>query len=227
MKQAYFIFNNISSEDYLMVNTLPSIIKAQKDIEKIEVVGHNGFLTKDNEAYKGILKIVECTITDLDNIDYICSWLDGSSNVIFSSEPDKIYRATIINQIEFKKVAVTFHTFIIQFDCQPHKYSINNNVITLTTTGTIFNNGTANSKPVIKVQGTGNIDLNINGNIINLTNVSEYVIINSDLMDAYKGTLLCNNTMNGEFPELIPGNNTISFTGAVNSIEITPNWRYL
>jgi len=227
MKQAYFIFNNISSEDYLMVNTLPSIIKAQKDIEKIEIVGRDGFLTKDNGAYKGILKTVECTIMDLDNIDYICSWLDGSSDVIFSNEPDKIYKATIINQIEFKKVAVTFHTFIIQFDCQPHGYSIDNSIITLTSAGTIYNSGSANSKPIIKVFGTGAITLTVNGNIVNLTNIVDYVTINSDLMDCYKDTLLKNNDMSGEFPIIISGNNTISWIGNVTKVEITLNSRWI
>lgn len=227
MKQAYFIFNNISSEDYLMVNTLPSIIKAQKDIEKIEVVGRDGFLTKDNGAYKGILKTVECTITDLDNIDYICSWLDGSSNVIFSNEPDKIYRATIINQIEFKKVAVTFHTFIIQFDCMPHKYLINNPIITLTSPGTIYNSGGAISKPVIKVFCTGDMSVTINSQVVNLTGISEYIEINSDLMDAYKGTQLCNNQMLGEFPVLEIGNNNISWVGDCSKLEIIPNFRWI
>jgi len=63
--------------------------------------------------------------------------------------------------------------------------------------------------------------------VVNLTNVSEYVTINSDLMDCYKDTLLKNNDMNGEFPVLIVGNNTISWTGIVTKVEITPNFRYI
>lgn len=225
--QAHFIFKNISSEDYLMVNKLPSIFKASKDIEKIIIEGRNGFLTSDKGTYSGTVKSVECTIMDLENLDFICGWLDGSSEVIFSNEPDRIYKATIINQIEFKKVAATFHTLIIQFECQPHKYSLANSIITLTSPGTVFNSGSVISKPVLKLYGTGSIDLNINSNIINLTNVSEYVVIDSELMDCYKETMLKNNDMNGEFPELIVGTNSISWTGTVTKVEITPNWRWL
>lgn len=227
MKQAYFIFNNISSEDYLMVNKLPPIIKSTKDIEKIEIQGRDGFLTQDNETYRSTIKTVECTIMDLNNIDFICSWLDGSAQVIFSNEPDKIYKATITNQIEFKKVAVTFHTLIIQFECQPHKYSIDNNPIVLSSPGTIFNPGTAISKPIIKIYGTGSIDLSINSNGIHLANVVDYVVIDSELMDAYKDTVLKNNDMNGDFPILIVGDNEISWIGSVAKVEITPNWRWL
>lgn len=227
MKQAYFIFNNISSEDYLMVNKLPPIIKAQKDIQKIEIEGRDGFLTQDNSSYKSIIKPVECTIFNLDDLDFICGWLDGSGDVIFSNEPDKIYKATLINQIPLDKIAWVFHTLLIQFDCQPHKYPIENNPIILTSSGTIYNSGNTSSKPIIKIYGNGNIDLNINSNVINLLNVSEYVTINSDLVDAYKDTMLFNNQMIGEFPELIKGNNLISWSGTVTKVEIIPNFRYL
>ena len=80
---------------------------------------------------------------------------------------------------------------------------------------------------MIKIYGAGAIDLSINGNVIHLTNVVDYVTVDASLMDAYKDTLLKNNDMIGDFPELIVGENTVSWTGTVTSIEITPNWRYL
>ena len=222
-----FIFNGIDSNDYLIVNKLPSIFKASKDIQKIEIDGRDGFLTQDNGSYKSIIKPVECSLRNLDNIDYICSWLTGSGNVIFSNEPDKVYKAIIINQIEFSKILREFHSFIIQFECQPHKYSIDNNIITLDAPQTVFNPSTVNSKPIIKLYGTGDVNLIINENIINLTNVSEYVTIDSDIQDAFKDTLPKNNDMAGEFPEFIAGTNYINWSGTVTKIEITPNWRYL
>ena len=223
----YFIFNNIDSKDYLIINKLPSIFKAERNIEKIEVEGRDGFLTIDDETYKGAIKSVECTIKDLKDIDFLCNWLNGGGEVIFSNEPEKIYKAVIINQIEFKKVFVNFHSFLIQFEVQPHKYSIGNEIITLESVGTIFNSGSANSKPIIKVFGTGAITLVVNGFGVVLTNVIDYVTIDSDLQDAYKDSLLMNNYMTGEFSELIPGTNTISWTGTVSRLEIIPNFRWL
>ena len=223
----YFIFNNIDSEDYLILNKLPSIFKATKDVQKIEIPGRDGFLTQDFGSYKSTIKTVECTIRDLSQIDFICAWLSGAGEVIFSNEPDKKYKATIINQIEFSKILREWKSFIILFECQPHKYYISNDLLTLTSPGTIFNTGTVNSKPVIKIYGTGNITLSINSIAISLTNVSSYVTIDSALMDCFKDTLLKNNDMNGEFPVLIPNNNTINWTGTVTKVEITPNWRYL
>ena len=36
-----------------------------------------------------------------------------------------------------------------------------------------------------------------------------------------------NNRMSGDFPTLSPGNSTISWTGNVTYLTVTPNWRYL
>lgn len=223
----YFMFNNVLSEDYLIVNTLPSIFKPERDVEKIEIPGRDGFLTNDLGSYKGIVKTVECTIRNLDDIDFISNWLDGGGEVIFSNEPDRKYKATIINQIEFSKILDEFRSFIILFECQPHKYSLDNDIIALTTGGTIYNKGNVKSKPIINIYGTGSITLTINGNIINLTNVVGYVTIDSELIDCYKDTLLKNNDMSGEFPELVPGNNIITWTGTVTKVEIIGNWRYV
>ena len=222
----YFIFRGIDSRDYLTVDKLPSIFKPVKDVQRIEIEGRDGFLTQDNGSYRSNIKSVECWIKDLSQIDYICSWLTGGGDVIFSNEPDKKYKATIINQIEFSKIILQYHKFIIQFDCQPHKYSIDNNPIILTAAGVILNPGAA-SKPVIKIYGAGNIDLTINSAVIHITSVVDYVTIDGELMDCYKDTVLKNNNMNGEFPVLVSGSNTISWTGIVTKVEVVPNRRWL
>jgi len=228
MDEVYFIFNNISSVDYLDIKKLPSIFKAEKDIEKIEVEGRDGFLTIDKGAYKGIIKSCECQIKHLEDIDFICSWLDGNGEVVFSNEPDKMYKATIINQIEVEQLVQgqTYHTFTVLFESQPHKYSLDNNVVTLTSVGTLYNVGSTISKPVIKVFGTGSITLTINGLNVYLTNVSEYVTLDSNLEDAFKDSVYKNTDMQGEFPVFEVGQNTISWSGSITKLEIQPNWRW-
>lgn len=229
----YFIWKGESSlYNSVIVNKLPPIITPEADIEKIPVPGRDGYLTFDYGARKGIIKPAEVTFKNasmnLENIDYIKKWLRGTDYVTFSNEPDRKYRATIISEIDFEKIITEkFRKFIILFDCQPHAYALDNNIITITGPSTILNPGTANSDPIIKVYGSGDITLTINGVNINLYNVVDYVTIDSVLVDAYKDTVLKNNDMLGDFPELIPGENSISWIGTVTKIEITPNWRYL
>ena len=225
---AFFIFKNIDSRDMgVIVNKLPSITKPEKQIEKIEIEGRDGFLTVDHGGYQGTVKTVECTL-DNGDINQICAWLDGSGEVIFSNEDDKVYKAVIINQISLDKIIPILHTFLIQFECQPHKYSVNNDVITLNSTPATINNlTTALSKPIIKVYGTGAIELTVNSNVIHLTNIVDYVTIDSEMVDCYKDSQLMNNNMLGEFPILEIGTNSISWIGTVTKIEIIPNWRWI
>lgn len=227
--KSWFIWKDINSLDLgIIINKLPSIIKAEKNISKIDVIGRNGFLTQDYNTYKPCVKSVECTIKNLENIDAICTWLDGNDNVIFSNEENRIYKATIINQIPIDKIARTYHRFIIQFECQPFKYSRNDNpIIKITETKEITNPGTVESTPVITIYGYGSIDLNINDNIINLTNVADHIIIDSEIMDCYRDGQLMNNYMKGNFPMFKVGTNKISWMGNVQRIEIKPNWRWL
>lgn len=228
MPELNFIFKNISSLDMgIMVNALPPIIKAARDINKVVIPGRDGFLTEDFETYQEIIKPVECAILDITKIDQILAWLDGSGEVIFSNQNDRKYQGSIINQIPFERVMRKWYKFIVIFDCQPFARMLENLDITLTAPGSIYNGGSYKSRPVITVYGTGSIDLTINNKVVHFTNVSEYVTIDSDLMDCYKNTALKNSDMIGDFPELLPGENTISWIGTVTSVEITPNWRWL
>lgn len=226
--QPYFIYKNIISLDMgIMVNVLPPIIKAARDISKVIIPGRDGFLTQDLETYSSTVKQIECTILDIAKVDQVIAWLDGSGEVIFSNQADRKYQASIINQIPFSKIIRKCYKFIVIFDCQPFAQTTNNQVITMTVPGNIYGAGTHKSKPKITVYGTGTIEISINSTVIHLTNVAGYVTIDSDLMDCYKDTLLKNGDMLGEFPELLVGENAISWTGTVTKIEITPNWRWL
>ena len=67
--------------------------------------------------------------------------------------------------------------------------------------------------PYIKLTGTGEVKLTINNKICTVTIDDEYIELDSELQNAYKGVKNKNDKMNGEFPILIPGNNKIQITG--------------
>ncbi|EJO5346378.1 phage tail family protein [Clostridium botulinum] len=223
-----FIWKGIhSSEKGLKIISLPDITTPEQRGEKVTIPGRSGYLTMTDNDYEGEVKPVEFDYFD-NNFDDIKTWLSGSGEVVFSNEPDRYYKARIINKIALDQVLKKFHSGIVQFDCQPFGYSRNDNsIIKITETKGITNPGTVESTPVITIYGYGNIDLNINDNIINLTNVSNHIIIDSEIMDCYRDAQLMNNYMKGDFPIFKPGINKISWMGNVQRIEIKPNWRWL
>ena len=224
-----FIFKNQDSYlDYgIVINKLPSLIKAERNVEEFEIQGRDGDLTIDYETYKPIIFTLECTVVDEDKMENIKSWLNGFSNLIFSWRSDKYYKAKMINRIDISESMDSLGEFPLLFKCQPHAYSLRNDIITLNAPATIYNGGGSISNPIITIYGTGAITLTINSKDVILTNVVDYVTIDSELMDSFKDTVLKNNDMLGEFPELIKGSNIISWTGTISKVEITPNWRYL
>ena len=58
-----------------------------------------------------------------------------------------------------------------------------------------------------------------------ISNLDEYIEIDSELMNCFKGTVLKNDTVKGaEFPVFKSGVCTINCNGDVSRIEVIPRW---
>lgn len=224
-------FKGIDSSIFgLYVKKRPPICQAEMRNEKIEIPGRNGYLTYSDGTYRGISIPVEFFFSS-DNYIYnarqIKEWLSGEGNLIFSDEPDKYFKATVYSSFNIEIALKKLGQFIVIFDCQPFAYAVQNSIFTMTSPGNIVNPGNIESQPKITVYGQRNITLYINNKPINLSNVLDFITIDSELMDCYKGNELKNNSMVGEFPVFQPGNNSVSWVGEVSKIEIIPNWRWI
>ncbi|MDU6337913.1 MAG: phage tail protein, partial [Clostridium sporogenes] len=65
----------------------------------------------------------------------------------------------------------------------------------------------------------------INNEIIKFTNISDYIELDSEMMECYKSNVPLNHLMIGNFPIFQVGENNISWTGNISKIEIIPRWR--
>lgn len=225
-----------SFTDYgIIVSSRPSIASPKRRVSYIDIPGRNSSLRFDEGTYDDITIVLECTIKErntlIDKIDDIKAWLyeTGESDLIFSFNNNKKYRAQVVNSIDFKTVFRYVAGFPIIFNCKPFKYGTQNNLIEITQSKTeLVNPGTIESEIIITVYGNGDIILKINGNVVNLVGMKDKAIINSEIEDCYddEGNSL-NEKMIGEFPRLKPGVNNIEWTGDVSKVEILPNWRWL
>lgn len=221
-----FIWNGISSDDLgVKVVTLPSISLSSEDIEEITIEGRDGFLT-DFKGYSGDTKQVEADYYG-NNPYALCDWLRGNGEVIFSNQEEFYYKARISNQIPLEEtIRKQMYNFIIQFRCQPFKYFINGkNKKTITVNQTTLNNfGNFKALPIITVYGSGNITININGRAFTISNLSNSITIISEIEEVLDGK---GKLMEGYFPYFDPGKNTITWSGNVTKLEVTPNWRVI
>lgn len=95
----------------------------------------------------------------------------------------------------------------------------------------VFNRGNVVAKPRLTVYGSGNIVLKINNNnILTIALASdEYIVIDSEEMNAYKGTTLKNRSVSGDYSDLkFPvGTCRLAWTGTVTDIMIEKGSRWL
>lgn len=231
--QDYFIWNGVDCRQYgIHVSEQPPITIPVERSTQINVPGRPGSLTQleGEDVYDDMILSAACVISDPAQIPAIAAWLKGSGTVTFANRTGGYYKAHIANQIPFEKVlrGNPHCSFAVNFRCFPFFYADASADITITASGTIITNpGSVYSEPILTVTGSGDITLMVGSTIVELMDISESIVIDSVLQEAYTGTTLMNDRMSGEFPVLKPGMNAVSWTGTVERVVIKPNWRYL
>lgn len=223
-----------SFSDYgVYISKRPSIPSPKRRITNVVIPGKSSSLRFDENTYDDITIAVECSIKDEvlpDKIDEIKEWLlsYGESDLIFSNQDNKKYIAQVVNAIDFTQVLKYISKFVIVFNCRPFKYESESTTIEMIAEGSITNPGSIYSEPIIKIFGSGDINVTINSEIIKLKEVTDHIILDTVQQNCYNETIdNLNNKMNGEFPKFEVGENNISWTGSVSKVEVIPNWRWL
>lgn len=206
---------------------LPERISTKRRDEAIVISGRHGNLTATDGTFETYILQAEFILKDISKIDKICSHFKGSSDLIFSNDLDRKFKAKVNNQVEFTRLIRDLKRFAVEFEVQPFMYEAVPSILTLTEPTSILNTGTFESEPIITVYGQGNITLTFNNSNIILNNIEEKITINSEILNAYDGNSSLNNKMSGDFPVFKLGENNISWTGSVTKLEITPNWRWI
>ena len=228
----YIIWKGINSNSIngLMICELPPITKPQMRYKETEVDGVDGSLV-EQLGYSSYTKEIEIGLYGNYDIDEIIDYFSGSGQLIMSNEEDKYYNASILAQIDYKRL-IRFRTAKVKFLVQPYKYDANETALSVDVSGTsatIVNSGNAIAKPIITLKGSGTIAVKKDD-----ITIFEYtfdddgaVTIDSEKQDAYNGIVLKNRNMNGDFLGLKQGANVISWTGTLTEFTISKYGRWL
>ena len=223
----YFIFKGVNSRDYGVLEQSPMPPKAMQTQKTIAIPNRVEPLFEDSREFSPITINAVLGITDKSKIDGIYGWLHGEGDLIFSNDLGKYYKATCYSEIMPQYMSARFGKIPIKFLCKPFRYAVENEPITLTSAQTLNVGGSYPCEPVYKIYGTGDIDFIVNGEVLEIKDVSEHIVIDTSRLIAYKGdTVLVNKTI-GQYPMLGVGDNSISWTGTVTKVEITKNERWL
>ena len=118
----YLIWKGKDSRDIkgLVICELPPISKPQMRVSETVVNGVDGSVIEEL-GYESYNKSIAVGITQKANIDEVIKYFSGTGEVVFSNEPDKYYKATIIAQTDYERL-VRFRTATVTFRVQPFKY---------------------------------------------------------------------------------------------------------
>ena len=209
----------------------PSIASAEKKYETTEVEGRDGSLTRflGYEDLKFSLNFNILFQSDIkQKLREIKGVLAQAGTLSFDDSPNFYYKIKQAQISETESVIKASGVFNVDFVAEPYEYQKTSLTSYTTKPINLNNQTTTTALPIIKVTGTGTVVLNINGTGVTLTGLTSSITLDSELQEAYTGlTTNMNSSMNGNFPVLRTGNNTITWTGTVTKVEIDPQWRWL
>lgn len=215
----------------LVICELPPITKAKMRVLETEIDGVDGSIIEEL-GYESYDKEIKIGLKIGADVDEVIEYFNGEGDIVFSNEEDKFYKVKVIDQIDYERL-VRFRTATVKFRTQPFKYLYGETYQKFTNpTGILIsiNEGTVNSKPLIKLVGSGTVEFKLEGiTIFNYTfpEGETEVVIDSEKQDAYLGTFLKNRNMIGEFPIFKKGKNQITLSGAVTELTVIANSRWL
>lgn len=238
MAKNYIYTNNKHSyEDFRLLLKPIELPTSNEEYEKIEVEGRNGNLIVKNGNYESktisteftLMRDKEDTLEDFSmKIEEIEEWLrEAKGDLVTYLKPNRAYKIKHVLIGDIKPSDVYFATFEASFICEPFIYLLNEPSLKVSNNETIHYKGTVPGECNVKIYGSGNIQLTINSETMQINNVNQYVELDSKL-------LLCLNLdktsksrdMIGNFPLLEKGLNNISWTGDISKVELLPRTAY-
>lgn len=239
MSKNYVIFNNKHSyEDLDLLLETPILPSSNEDVEEVEVEGRNGTLTIKKGTYPNkeiplSLSLLrggnEDIVVFYERVQIVEDWLGDieDSDLIVYLKPNRKYKVKRIETSEITPTDYRFVKFKTNFICEPFMYELNEYPIELSNNSIINYKGTVEGECNIKIYGSGNIQLTINSETVQINNVNEYVELDSKLsLCLNKDKTSKSRDMIGHFPLLSKGINNISWTGNVSKVEILPRTAY-
>lgn len=229
------IFNGISSKDlHIQVQTEPDYDFPEKDYEVTHVPGRNGDIVIDQGSWQNVSRKYNLAM-DAGKISYtevaskLVQWLhsaSGYARLEDSYEPDFYRMAMYKDSGSISNIYNKAGQIEIEFTCKPQRYFKSGEIADIFTTSTEYRNPTDfPAKPLIKIHGSGSGTVKIGAYTVTINDILDGMVVDSEQQDTYKDQTNCNSKVSiTEYPKLIAGNNAISISGGVTSIEIIPRW---
>ena len=212
----------------------PKRIKPKRKMTVVQIPGTNREVVEMEDAWETYDQPYRMFVGDGSNdcvipaIDQVTAKLykTGWQTLADDFDPDHYRLAYFEGPYDIEDRYTKLGVFEITFKCRAERFLNSGSTPVAVSSGNTITNPTLyNSKPLIHITGSGSGTLTVAGVTMSFTGIVDYLNIDCDRMDVYRlSSEDKNNLMTGDFPVLKPGANTISFSGGITSVTITPKW---
>lgn len=217
----------------VVVEHYPIRVVPERALTETEIAGRNGALVQYDGNWQNYTQEYEVYISAektglVRAARAVAEWLSapvGYQRLEDSYEPDVYRMAYYAGGQDIESILNRFGRATIEFVCKPQRFLKSGEAPkTFTEAGTLTNITRMDALPVITVYGTGGT-VTVNDTTVEISEIEDYVVLDCELMDAYKGNENRNPYVSAaDFPVLVSGINNISFSGGITSLEIVPHW---
>lgn len=229
-------FNGLSSQSYgIQVEHPPEYETPERVYNITPVPGRNGDLAQDTGSYKNVPRTYEIAAGSLElqytqMMHLISDWVHNGSGY---GRLEDTYDSDYFRMAMYSEANVITNIYqhagrsTIKFDCKPQRYLKSGETVIIPASGaTIVNPTLQVALPRIRVKGAGAGVLHVGAYTVTILNIVNYIDIDSEIQDSYNAGINLNSyvTLSNTYPKLLLGNNVISFSGGITSVEVTPKW---
>jgi len=230
----YLTFAGRSSQEFgILISGEGTYDSPERNVSKVEVPGHDGDLLFDKGNFKNITvsypAFIKLGMPELarDFFNYAASKI-GYQRLEDTYHPYEYRMARYNSKVKVESIGYMNRSgqFTIEFDCKPQRFlKSGEEPVIFTDDGIILNRTLFPAKPYIRIYGTGAGTVGIGSETITISAISTYVDVDCEIMDAFKGSINCNQNVSFTDDIVIPsGEVGVTMTGNITRVEITPRW---
>jgi Phage-related protein len=228
----YFIFDGTNSQDVGVFLQQPLTFGAAlQNADSQKIPGRNGDLVIYDGSYSNVVGEARCfaLASNVDKVLYtVNQWTmlgRGYKRLETSAEPDVFRLARVSGGAKTDIRCGVLAPFTIEFSCKPQRFLRSGELETTMRSSGVLYNEWFPALPLITVYGSGSGKLSICGTVVTFSSIDEFVTLDCDTQNAYKGTTNKNSTITApEFPVLEHGECSVSWSGGITKIDIVPRW---
>ena len=233
-------WNNVTSDSLgIFVEAAPFYVKPKRKVDVYSVPGRSGDIIRPQDAWDNVDQDYEIFAGDGSEhavpgaFSSVAAWLYGPTGyqrLEDDFDPDHFRLAHFVGPVDIDNIMTRVGRAKITFNCKPQRFLISGETpVTLIIPGSVTNPTAFASRPLLLVTGGGvEGTVTVNGTVFTISDTTVPVYIDCETMNCYDGSGNNKNAIvsssTSEFATLAPGANSIGFSGAVSTVQITPRW---